>query len=108
MEDKPISKFMVPFSGRSYLEAATAEEALIKVLEWRQFAVRCHHNKLEELNLQKIVIERIPEILEVYEEWLKNEALRKKFKKEWDYTTHRIAIGPNSEVDDEEIVSRTD
>ena len=68
MEDKPISKFMVPFSGRLYLEAANAEEASIKVHEWRQFAVRCHHNKLEELNLQKIVIERIPEILEVDEE----------------------------------------
>jgi hypothetical protein len=81
-QERSVAKFIIPYTGELRIEAQSAHEARQVAHAWRKFLMECVRGHLEELRLERVSMAPMPEVTEVDADWLDNQRLRQKFRRE--------------------------
>lgn len=93
-----MALFVIPVTAEIQVEADSAQEAFERFAGWRKFVMSALNGHLEEIGIQKYSLAPSREMIEVDTDWLENQRLRSKFRKEWRYKTEEVPVGPRSKV----------
>lgn len=93
-----MAKYIIPYEGELRIETDSLDEAREKAQLWRKFVMKHVQNHIDELEIERVSIKPMREVLEVDEAWLANLRMRGKFREEWEYISREHPVIPSAKT----------